>query len=211
MKHFFILGLAATLLGCSSTQYDASELVSHIDQLNLKAVKLAIDSENVVLASQANERLFKLHHNALEVKEMLTNIAKRFGFEITTEKQAAYRLNVLDVKPDGGACLEGLSSFNKGLTFTFSVITLGVLPATNGYCIEVTAELFYRPEVYGKLSDEMTSLATFSANKGRINVVAGANEIDNYQRTVTIEDEARAIETSIADLFEDMIKQGAFE
>ena len=67
MKHFFILGLAATLLGCSSTQYDASELVSHIDQLNLKAVKLAIDSENVVLASQANERLFKLHHNALEV------------------------------------------------------------------------------------------------------------------------------------------------
>lgn len=211
MKHFFTLCFVITLFGCSSTQYNSSELINNIDKLSLDSITLVIDTGNVVLASQANERLFKLHHNASEVDEMFSNIAKRFGFKLTSEEEAIYRLNILDVKPDGGACLEGLSSFNKGLTFTFSVMTLGILPATNAYCIEVTADLLYRPEVYGELSEDMEPLALFSANKGRINVVAGANEVDNYQRTVTIEDEARAIETSIAYLFEDMIKQGAFE
>lgn len=211
MKHIFILSLIVTLFGCSSTQYSSSELGGNIDQLNPNSATLFIDSNKVVLASQANERLFKLHHNASEVDEMLNNIAKRFGFELSNLEQAAYRLNILEVKPDGGACLAGLSWFNKGLTYTLSVITLGILPATNGYCVEVTAELFYRPEVYDELSEDMTSLASFYTNKGRINVVAGANDVDNYQRTVTIEDEARAIETSIAHLFEDMIKQGAFE
>lgn len=211
VKHFLILGFMAILLGCSSTQYDSSELTSNIDQLHFKSVSLFIDSDKVVLASQANERLFKLHHNASEIDEMFNNIAKRVGFELTQEEQAAYRLQILDVKPDGGKCLDGFSAFNKGLTFTLSIMTFGVLPATNGYCIEVKAALFYRPEVYGKLSEEMMPLASFSSDKGRVDIVAGANEVDNYQRTVTIENEARAIETSITFLFEDMIKQGAFE
>lgn len=211
MKYFFILSFIAILSGCSSTQYNSAELNRNIGQLNLNAATVFIDSSQVVLASQANERLYKLHHKASEVDEMFHNIAKRIGFELTQEKNAAYRLQILDVKPDGGSCLSGFSSFNKGLTFTLSIMTFGVLPATNGYCIEVKAALFYRPEVYGKLSEEMTPLATFSSNKGRINIVAGANEVDNYQRTVTIENEARAIETSITYLFEDMIKQGAFE
>lgn len=204
---FFVLLLGA----CSSTQYESSELIKNIDTEKLNAIKIYIDSRGVILASQADVRLFKLHHNEREVQEMFENVAKRFGFQISNEEQAAYRLNILDVKPDGGECVKGLSSFNKGLTYTMSIMTLGVLPATNGYCIQVNAELFYRTEVYGELSADMSPLSLFQSNKGRIDVLAGANEIDNYQRVVTIDDEARALETSIANLFEDMIQQGAFE
>ena len=85
------------------------------------------------------------------------------------------------------------------------------MPATNGYCIQVNAELFYRQEVYGELGDELIPLALFQANNGRVDVIAGANEVNNYQRIVTIEDEARALEISIVFLFEDMIRKGAFE
>lgn len=211
MKIIFTLFLTLLLGACSSTQYESAELIKHIDTTKLNQVKINIKSGGVILASQANERLFKLHHNADEVHEMFENIAVRFGFQVTSEDQAQYRLDVLDVKPDGGECVKGLASFNKGFTYTMSVMTLGVLPATNGYCIQVNAELFYRQEVYGELSEEMTPLSLFNTNKGRIDVLAGANEVDNYQRIVTIEDESRALETSIAYLFEEMIQQGAFE
>lgn len=211
MKIIVTLFLVILFCGCSSTQYESAALIKNIDAEKLSAVKIYIDSRGVILASQADVRLFKLHHNEQEVQEIVENVAIRFGFQISNEDQAAYRLNVLEVKPDGGQCVKGLSSFNKGLTFTMSLMTLGVLPATNGYCIQVNAELFYRPEAYGELSADMTPLSLFKSNKGRINVLAGANEIDNYQRVVTIDDEARAIETSIAHLFDDMIQQGAFE
>jgi hypothetical protein len=211
VKKICTLFLIMLLSACSSTQYESAVLIKNIDNAKLNAVKIYIDSHGVILASQANERLFKLHHNYREVQEIFENMAKKFGFKVTNKDQAEYRLNVFDVKPDGGECVQGLSSFNKGLTFTLSILTLGVLPATNGYCIQVNAELFYRSEVYGEPSEDMTPLSVFNANEGRINVLAGANEVNNYQRIVTIEDEARAIETSIAHLFEDMIQQGAFD
>tara|TARA_R110001599_G_scaffold55327_1_gene153118 strand:+ start:836 stop:1471 length:636 start_codon:yes stop_codon:yes gene_type:complete len=211
VKIIVIFFFAVLLIACSSTQYESAALIKKIDSEKLNTVKLNINSRGVILASQANERLYKLHHNVGQVQEMFENIAKRFGFQIANEDEAEYRLTVLDVKPDGGECLQGLSSFNKGLSFTLSVITFGILPATNGYCIQVNAELFYRPEVYGELSDEMSPLSLFESNEGRIDVIAGANEIDNYQRIVTIEDESRALETTIVSLFKNMIKQGAFE
>jgi hypothetical protein len=211
VKIIVIFFFAVLLIACSSTQYESAALIKKIDSEKLNTVKLNINSRGVILASQANERLYKLHHNVGQVQEMFENIAKRFGFQISNEDEAEYRLTVLDVKPDGGECLQGLSSFNKGLSFTLSVITFGILPATNGYCIQVNAELFYRPEVYGELSDELSPLSLFESNEGRIDVIAGANEIDNYQRIVTIEDESRALETTIVSLFKNMIKQGAFE
>ncbi len=211
MEKFCTLFIVILLAACSTTQYEASTLIQSIDSTKLNDVKINIDTTGVILASQANERLYKLHHNHAEVQEMFNNVAKRFGFQITNEEQAEYRLNVSDVKPDGGECIQGLSSFNKKASFTLSLITLGVLPATNGYCIQVNAELFYRQEVYGELGDELIPLALFQANNGRVDVIAGANEVNNYQRIVTIEDEARALEISIVFLFEDMIRKGAFE
>lgn len=211
MKIIVTLFFAILLVACSSTQYNSTELIKNFNPGKLNAVKININSRGVILASQANERLFKLHHNEAQVQEMFENIAKRFGFQITSLEQAEYRLNIVDAKPDGGECLQGLSSFNKGLSFTLSIMTFGVLPATNGYCIQVNTALFYRPEVYGELSEEMSLLSLFESNNGRVDVLAGANEVDNYQRIVTIEDESRALETSIVTLFDNMIKQGAFE
>lgn len=211
MKIIVTFFFAVLLVACSSTQYESAVLIKKIDSEKLNGVKITINSRGVILASQANERLFKLHHNERQVQEMFENIAKRFGFQVTNEEQAEYRLNVLGAKPDGGKCLQGLSSFNKGLSFTMSVMTFGVLPATNGYCIQVNTELFYRPEVYGDLIEDMSPLSLFESNEGRIDVLAGANEIDNYQRIVSIDDESRALETTIVSLFKDMIKQGAFE
>lgn len=211
MKVILLSVLLSLLLACSSTQYESASLIKKNEMADLSSVRLHIDTKNIVLASQANERLFKLHHNQAEVQEMFENIAKRFGFHLSDSEVAEYKLEIESARPDGGKCLEGFSSFNKGLTFTLSIITLGVLPATNGYCLEVNTKLFYRPEIYGELGPEMTHLADFSENKGKVSVIAGANEVDNYQRTVTLDDEARALETSIAALFSEMIEQGAFE
>lgn len=209
----YIVGLLCCLLltACSTTSYNAPNLLDGVDKQKLAKVKIHIHNDGIILASQANERLFKLHHNAAQVLEMTENIARAFGLQVTSEAQAEYRLHLLSAKPDGGDCLEGFSSFGKGATYTMSVITLGVMPATNGYCLQVDAELFYRPEIYGELSPDMSFLADFSVNDGRVNVLAGANELDNYQRVVTIEDEARALETSIATLFREMIDKGAFD
>ncbi|MFV1872085.1 MAG: hypothetical protein ACMZ64_01990 [Oleiphilus sp.] len=211
MKMLRLMTLIFILSACSSTQYESAALMSEIEVSELNSVKLHVATQDIVIASQANERLFKLHHNHAEVHEMIENIASRFGFQLSSLANAEYRLDVSSARPDGGKCLEGFSSFNKGMTFTFSVLTLGVLPATNGYCLEVNASLSYRQELYGELSSEMSLLADFQSNAGRVSVLAGANEVDNYQRTVTIEDEAKALETSITHLFLDMIKQGAFE
>lgn len=211
MKYVLTLACCVMLAACSTTSYNASQLLDNVDKKSLRDVKIAINSNGIILASQANERLFKLHHNSAQVQEMLVNIATTFGFQVTAEADAEYRLNVLAAKPDGGECLQGLSSFGKGFTYSMSVITFGIVPATNGYCLQVDAELFYRPEAYGELIPDMSFLAEFSVNDGRINVLASANELDNYQRVVTIEDEARALETSIATLFKIMIDKGAFE
>lgn len=211
MKYILALVCCVLLGACSTTSYNGSQLLEGVDKQSLRDVKININSDGIILASQANERLFKLHHNSAQVQEMLVNIATAFGFQVTSETDAEYRINILAAKPDGGECLQGLSSFGKGLTYSMSVITFGVVPATNGYCLQVDAELFYRPEVYGELSPDMSFLAEFSVNDGRVNVLASANELDNYQRVVTIEDEARALETSIATLFRIMIDKGAFE
>jgi hypothetical protein len=211
MKYLSALLCCLFLIGCSTTSYEAPVLLSDVDKQALRDVRIYINSHDIVLASQASERLFKLHHTAHQVQEMLENITTAFGFQLTSEKQAEYRLNILAARPDGGECVQGLSSVGKGVSYTMSVITFGILPATNGYCIQVDAELFYRPEVYGELSPDMSFLAAFSVNEGRVNVLAGANEFDNYQRVVTIEDEARALETSIAALLKEMIDKGAFD
>lgn len=211
MKYILSVVCCVLLSACSTTSYNAPQLLEDIDRESLNKVKLYINSDNILLASQANERLFKLHHNAAQVHEMLENIARVLGFQLTPEAEAEYRLNVLAAKPDGGECLEGLSSFNKGFTYTLSIATFGIVPASNGYCYQVDAALFYRQEVYGELSKEMSLLADFLDNSGRVNVLAGANEVTNYQRIVTIEDEARGLETSIVALFAAMIRKGAFD
>ncbi len=211
MKYIVGFVCCFCLMACSTTTYRGQELLSGVDKDRLSAVSIFISSEQMVLASQANERLFKLHHNATQVHEMVSNLARAFGFQLRSEAEAEYRLNLLAAKPDGGECLQGLSAVGKGFTYTMSVLTLGVVPATNGYCLQVDAELFYRQEIFGELSKELSFLAEFSVNEGRVSVLASANEVDNYQRVVTIEDEARALETSISALFKTMIEKGAFD
>ncbi len=211
MKYIVGFVCCFCLMACSSTTYRGQELLAGVDKERLSSVSIFISSEQMVLASQANERLFKLHHNAAQVHEMVSNLARVFGFQLRPEAEAEYRLNLLAAKPDGGECLQGLSTVGKGFTYTMSVLTLGVVPATNGYCLQVDAELFYRQEIFGELSKELSFLAEFSVNEGRVSVLASANEVDNYQRVVTIEDEARALETSISALFKTMIEKGAFD
>ncbi len=211
MKYIVGFVCCFCLMACSTTTYRGQELLSGVDKDRLSSVSIFISSEQMVLASQANERLFKLHHNATQVHEMVSNLARAFGFQLRSEAEAEYRLNLLAAKPDGGECLQGLSTVGKGFTYTMSVLTLGVVPATNGYCLQVDAELFYRQEIFGELSKELSFLAEFSVNEGRVSVLASANEVDNYQRVVTIEDEARALETSISALFKTMIEKGAFD
>ena len=68
MKTICTLILIVLLSACSSTQYESAVLIKNIDKAKLSAVKIYINSHGVILASQANERLFKLHHDHFTIR-----------------------------------------------------------------------------------------------------------------------------------------------
>jgi hypothetical protein len=176
-----------------------------VDEGMVSSNDLYINVEKIVLASQGSSSLFKLHLNAREVHQVALNVSGQFGFRQTELEDAHYLLKLNNVFPDGGTCVEGFSYVMRGLTYTLSVLTLGVLPVTSGHCYVVMGGL------YERIDGEFSLVGEFSANQGSVDVYAGANEVDNYQLTVTERDEYLALETSMGSFFNQMIQDGAFE
>jgi len=210
MKYLIILLVAITAaLGqaCSTTSSDARNIlrkVSEEDKSTYSNVRLSINSDSLVTSSQDSGRLFKLHESKSDIRHLAVNIAEYYGFNVVSDDQAEFQLVLKLAQPDGGACVEGLGVATKGLSFSASILTLGISPATSSHCFIVSADLFY------VLNDEDELIGEFISNEGRVEVYAGANEVDNYQLTVSRHDEEKAIETSMVGLFNAIISAQLF-
>lgn len=167
-------------------------------------IKIAVRANQARTSSQAHGRIYTLHHGGAELKSLAEGVAKYYGFSVEPENQAQFLLEVNEAVPDGGACFEGVRSVGHGLSYSLSVLTFGVTPALNGHCLFVTASL------YRRVAGEFEIVGDFFSNEGKVDVLAGANEVDNYQLTVEKVDEARGLEVSIAGLFNQMLYEEAF-
>jgi len=116
-----------------------------------------------------------------------------------------FYINIITAMPDGGLCLEGLASAAKNLSYTGSILTFGIAPASTEHCLIVRAELYQYQD------NQRVLVGEFSSNLGRVGLYAGANEIDNYQLNVDKRDEVRSLEVSFGGLLNTMLAEGVFE
>jgi len=229
----FSVTLCLTLFACSTTTSDVHQIIEAEDRSSIQGVQLVIGGGNIQLTSQTSGSIFTLHQNAEEVRRVAELVAQRYGFAVVEEKVSSelnedelgdnpikeitsetneqgdvntgFYIDILTAMPDGGACLEGFSSVAKNLSFTASVLTIGIVPASAEHCLIVKAALYQYQDNQRVLVDE------FSSNLGRVGVYVGANKIDNYQFNVKKRDEVRSLEVSFGDLLNTMLAEEAFE
>ena len=229
----FSLVVCLIITACSSTTSDVHQVIEATDRTMIQDVDLEISAEGIQLTSQTTGSIFTLRQSKNEVIQVAKLVAQRYGFNVTqTQSQSTssqigplneekaslttadvaetvsvktgFVMNIITAMPDGGACLEGISSAAKNLSYTGSVLTFGIAPASAEHCIVVTAQL-YRFE-----DDDRVLVGEFTDNLGRVGLYAGANEIDNYQLNVDVKDEVRSLELSIGGLINKMLAEDAF-
>ena len=207
MKYVFLL-LIGLIQACSTTSSDARSILSGVskeDKSIHSAIALTITSTELITSSQGSGKLFKLHETKAEINQLAVNIARLYGFNMVAPDVAEFEMTLKLAQPDGGDCIEGLGVAAKGLSFSASILTLGMSPATSSHCFVVVADLHY---IEGESSE---LVGEFTSNAGRVEVYAGANEVDNYQLTVTRHDEEKALEASFAGLFQRLIEDEIFK
>ena len=205
MKKILVVLMCSVLFACSSTTSDVHQLKGPLDNTSTNGLKLEVAGDDIQLTFQTDSRIFSLHQNADDVTRVTELVAERYGFNIVEAGAEEYSLELISVVPDGGDCVTGFSSVMNNLSYTGSILTFGLLPATSEHCLVVTADL-YQIE-----SGERVLVGRFSSDLGRIDVYAGANEVDNYQLTVDRRDEIRSLEVSVGGLLNLMISEYSFE
>lgn len=233
IKTIILFFSVCSIFACSTTTPNVNQIIETVDRSSIQGVQLVIGGDDIQLTSQTSGSIFTLHQNAVEVRHVAELVAQRYGFVVVEEKGSSeldedevggspikektfetneqgdvntgFYINILTAMPDGGACLEGFSSVAKNLSFTASVLTIGIVPASAEHCIIVKAALYQYQDNQRVLVDE------FSANLGRVGVYAGANKIDNYQFNVKKRDEIRSLEVSFGSLLNTMLIEEAFE
>jgi len=201
------LAFVAILLqtGCSTSTANVRDVMDEVDRSELGFISMAIVGDDVQVSSQDSERLFELHNNEAQVIALAKNVARVYGFDMQPAGQAEFVLDLLQVLPDGGACLQMSESVRDGVTYTASVMTFGMVPAKGAHCLVAVAAL-YR----GRVADE-NLIAEFVANDGWVRLYAGVGDLPDYRKTVTYRDEVRAMEASFGGLFNELINEGAFK
>ncbi len=201
-----LLCLASILLtACATTTNDVRDVMEEVDLSRVKNIALHIGGEQIQTNSQGNTRIYALHHNGEEAKQVLETVARAYGFRIVDMSQADYYLELRKAVPDGGECVTGLDAARQGVTYSASVMTLGMVPSRGGFCLVTSAWLHY------VVGGEPELLAEFMSNAGQIQIYAGAKDVDKYQRAVTKRDELKALEASFAGLLNVMLEEGAFD
>lgn len=191
--------------GCSTTTSNVRDVMAEVDRSELGFIKLAVVGEQIQTALQDSERLYELHNRGPKVLELAQTVARYYGFDLVPESEANFILEIQQAVPDGGACVYGMEAVRDNVTYTTSVITLGIVPAKAAHCMVVTGELF------ANARDEFNAIGEFISNRGWVRIYAGVGEIPNYRKTVTVRDEIRALEASIAGLYNLLIEEGAFK
>ncbi len=204
----FTIIVSLMFSACSTTTSDVHQIIDSVDSSSIKGLKLVVGGDDIQRTFQTSSRIYSLHQSAEEVKNITALVANRYGFEVLgagLENSADFYINLTAAMPDGGTCIEGLSSAAKNLSYTGSVLTLGIAPVSGEHCLIVVAEL------YQYQGNERVLIGEFRSNLGRVEVYAGANEIDNYQLTVDKRDEIRSLEVSLGGLLRNMISEEAFQ
>jgi len=204
MKFLVLIFSVLMLSGCSTPNFDVH---SYLDKLTQKQINLnkktifEIEATTFKTTSQRNRHIFKLQHSTKEVKAITQNIARKYGFGVTNGDNANFALKLIAVMPDNTLCnKDAVRTVKQNLRYSASILTLGVAPATSVYCLIVRTELY--KIVYG----ERELIAKFGSNAGQVKVYAGANDIESYQLVVTQHDEEKALEVSIASLFNQLME-----
>ncbi len=207
MERIVLLVMCALgfLQGCSTTTSDARRYLLDVADSQISSPALYVDKSELIVASQEGGGLYKLHHSLSEVGVMVSNVASKFGFQSASPTEATYHAKLLSAFPDGGACEGVADAVSGGASYTASLLTFGIVPSLGSHCYLIVLEL------YERIDGELLLVGEFFANQGRVDVYAGANEIESYGLIVTKRDEALALETSVAALFRRMIDEGAFE
>lgn len=204
-KWLVVLCLLSLCQACSTTTSDSRSYLENAGTSRISSSAMFFDRSQLITASQEGGGLFKLHHSAADVQQMVTNVASKFGFQSVQRDQASYVVELKSAFPDGGACENEDETAGSNASFTASVLTFGILPASMSHCYLVSVAL------YERIDGEWLLIGEFFSNQGRVNVYAGANEVQSYSLIVTKRDEALGLETSIAALFKQMVDDGAFE
>lgn len=201
-----VLCLLSVLLlsGCSTTGSDVRQMSTITDLSSAAGVLVAVTGEQIQISSQDGGRLYKLHSRPAEVLESARVVAEHYGFVVVDVARADYVFNVKSAVPDGGACMGGVDAAELNVSYTLSLLTLGAFPATAVHCMVVVIEL------YSRINGEQELMGEFMSNSGSVEVMAGANDLRNYQRTVDASDEKRALEESIGSLYSEIINEDAF-
>lgn len=199
-----LIGLAL-LTACSTTSTHVRSMLNEHDVERVAGTPLFIEGQQIQTSSQGDVRIFTLHHRPAEIVALSETVARAFGFLLVDRAAADYHLRLKRAVPDGGACVEGWSAAGEGASFTASVLTLGVLPASATQCLLVEADLFVI------LAGEEQLLATFISDAGQVNIIAGARDVDRYRSSVDRDDELQALEVSVGAMLQDMIREGAFD
>jgi len=200
--------LTSQTIGSIFTLHHNPEEVRHIAELVAQRYGFAVVEE---------KGSYDLDGTELEVAELdgVDVQDVNFGGSVTKDKRSetseqgdmntGFYINILTAMPDGGACLEGLATAAKNLSYTGSVLTFGIAPASAEHCLVVQAALYQYQD------NQRVLVGEFSSNLGRVGLYAGANEIDNYQLNVDKRDEIRSLEVSFGDLLNRMLAAEAFE
>lgn len=201
----FVLFWVVLLASCSTTNSDVRDIMVDLEDPSYTSlIKVAIESNTVRTSSQAWGRIYTLHHESEEIHQMAESVARFYGFTVVPKDQAQFYIAINEAVPDGGACMGTMESISSDTTYVLSTLTLGVLPAHSAYCLFVTASL------YRKVEGDWDIVGDFFSNDGRLNVVAGANELTSYELVVDKTDEAKSLETSIGGLLNQMLYNEAF-
>ena len=193
------------LQACSTSTSDLRVYLDDAGQSPISSSALFVDRSKLLTSSQEGGGLYKLHHTAEEVRQLVVNVASKFGFESVSRDEATYVMELLAAHPDGGACEDLGEVAGSGASYTASVLTFGVVPAHKSHCYLVELAL------YERIGGELLLVGEFFANQGKVDVYAGAKEIESYGLIVTKRDELLGLETSVAALFKQMVVEGAFE
>lgn len=209
-----LLALASSILACSSASNNLRDVASRQHAQALADISVAINTKAMQAHAQEDGELLSLHASREQVGLMAQQLLSYYGFEQATlsngdsssaQQTADFSLVIDKVQPLSKNCVAGVADEAElDASYTLSVLTLGVFPATKVYCVLVEATL------YDMRAGEAFEMGQFFSKAGQLEAYASVQTLTSYRRSVSAQEEGKAIEVSLASVLNELIDEGAF-
>lgn len=209
-----LLVLVLVLSACSSATNNLREVASRQHAPALADISVAINTRAMQAHAQEDGELLSLHASREQVGLMLQQLLSYYGFEqalvsnktgAMAQQAADFSLVVDKVQPLSKNCVEGVADEAElDASYTLSLLTLGAFPATKVYCVLVEATL------YDMRAGDAFEMGQFFSKAGQLEAYASVQTLTSYRRSVSAQEERKAIEVSLASLLNELIDEGAF-